>query len=353
MSGSVPNEIGNVTPDPDRYFRMTSPGSQEWWYFDALSEDGRDGLAIVWYAGLPFDPAYGVAALRHLRHPERCPAPDLLDHCAISVGVYRDGKLAAYALNAHRAGSFAHQADPFEVRVATSVLARDKSGYHLRVDTPEVDGRSRIEVDLHFKSAPGTQPFELDLGSPGSNHFWIAAAPDCTVSGRVARSGRHGFEIEYRGRGYHDHNAGSQEISRAIRRWTWGRVHDGETTAIYYIAEPMRGAKKSLGLVWREGRVVVRADDLAFEEAESRRTIFGLRYPGEMRWKVGDHAFRMRPRHLVDSGPFYLRWIADFEAEQGGRTVLTQGFAELLDPRHLNRPYINWMIPYRLKRPSE
>ncbi len=61
--------------DPDRFFDRTSPGAHEWWYFDAISDDGRDALVIVWYAGLPFDPSYGVATLRHLRNPSKYPQP--------------------------------------------------------------------------------------------------------------------------------------------------------------------------------------------------------------------------------------------------------------------------------------
>ena len=77
--------------DPDRFFDRTSPGAQEWWYFDAISDDGRDVLVVVWYAGLPFDPKYGVGTLRHLKNPAKYPQPRALDHSAIGFSWHRDG----------------------------------------------------------------------------------------------------------------------------------------------------------------------------------------------------------------------------------------------------------------------
>ena len=61
--------------DPDRYFDLRTPGAHEWWYFDAISADGRDVLVIIFYAGLPFDPSYGVVAIRHVRNPASTPSP--------------------------------------------------------------------------------------------------------------------------------------------------------------------------------------------------------------------------------------------------------------------------------------
>ncbi len=56
----------------------------------------------------------------------------------------------------------------------------------------------------------------------------------------------------------------------------------------------------------------------------------------------------------VDDGPFYRRWLAEFEVDgrRGGPADgRSQGIAELLDTRNLHKPWFNWMIPYRLKWP--
>lgn len=38
----------SAPPDPDRFVDHRTPGAHEWWYFDAISDDGRDALVIVW-----------------------------------------------------------------------------------------------------------------------------------------------------------------------------------------------------------------------------------------------------------------------------------------------------------------
>ena len=151
--------------DPDRFFRFAGPGSQEWWYFDAISDDGEYALVIVWYAGLPFDPDYGLATLRHLRNPARYPAPDPLDHTAIGLSLYHRGKTVAYALNRYGADRFRHSAEPFSIEVGKRQFDRESGGYHLHVETPAQDGRRLILADLTFTPASATESIERNLGA--------------------------------------------------------------------------------------------------------------------------------------------------------------------------------------------
>lgn len=330
--------------DPDRFFHFRTPGAQEWWYFDAISDDGEHALVIVWYAGLPFDPDYGVRTLRHLKNPGRYPAPDPLDHAAIGLSLYHRGETLAYALNRYPRERFEHRAEPFSVAVARSRVERDATGYRLRVETPERDGRRTIRADLRFAPASATEPLERDLGGSGGPHHWILAAADCRVEGTVALEGAGGSALDFRGRGYHDHNAGAEEISLAWTRWRWGRVHFGRQTAIYYQAEPRDGPRRSLWIVCEDGRPADVREDFALKLDDWRRHPLGIRYPRSL--EVGDA--RVEGAHLVDSGPFYLRWLSEFTIG-GGSAV---GISELLEARALHRPWFNWMIPYRLKRPK-
>ena len=338
------NEPSPPTPDPDRFFDFGTPGSQEWWYFDAISDDGETALVIVWYAGLPFDPAYGVATLRHLRDPARHPAPNPLDHAAIGLSLYRRGKTAIYALNRYPAAAFVHEAGPFSVAVARSRVDRDASGYALHVETPAQDGRRSILADLRFTPAPGTTPLERDLGGRGGPHHWILAAPDCRVEGTVSLRGPRGLSVDFRGRGYHDHNAGAEELSLAWTRWRWGRVHLGSKTAIYYQAEPRDGPTRSLWVVCDDGRPMVVRDDAPFTFDDWRRHPLGIRYAKRLGL---DGVGSWTHRKLVDYGPFYLRWLSEFEVD--GKSGL--GICELLEAKNLHKPWSNWMIPFRLKRP--
>lgn len=337
--------------DPDRFFDFRSPGAQEWWYFDAISDDGRDVLVLVWYAALPFDPDYGVAALRHLDNPARFPSPNGLDHCAVGVSWHRDGKKAAYALNGFRERDFSHAADPFSVTIAGNRLSRDAEGYSMEVATLAVDGRTPVTARLRFRPASGTESLERDLGSAGSPHWWILAAADCRVEGELTFGGR---TLEFRGRGYHDHNAGSEEISRAVRRWEWGRFHRGPLTEVFYLAEPHAGPARGLRISLEDGRPARVSEDVQWSGEGTTRNVFGVRSPRTLRMRVGEESLSRTPNVCLDDGPFYRRWLTEFTADGEGYEGASEGgigISELLDTRNLNRRLFNWMIPYRLKRP--
>ena len=337
--------------DPDRFVNHPQPGSHEWWYFDAISADGRDALVIVWYAGLPFDPAYGVAAIRHEQQPDRYPAPKALDHAAIGLSWYRDGKTVAYALNAYRADAFAHQPDPWSVAVGDSRVDRDGNGYRLSVRTPAVDGKTPIRALLRFQPAGGTEAHECDLGTADLPHLWSLVAADCRVEGRVAVGDT---ATEFTGRGYHDHNAGAGEMSRTMRRWEWGRVHHGDRTEIFYDAESHHGPARSLWITCRDGRPETVRDDAEFLDDRRNRTVFGMRHDRSLLIDSTRGRMIRDVRPPVDAGPFYLRWLADFTVSAGAddpNPITALGMAELLDTGNMNRAWFNWMIPYRLKRP--
>ncbi len=351
--------------DPDRFFRLKTPGAHEWWYFDAISEDTRDMLVVIFYAGLPFDPSYGVAAIRHVKDPSKYPCPDALDHSAVGLSWYRDGKLVAYALSGHKARDFKHQADPFQVRVGTSRVVRDPDGtYRLTVLTPSVDGVP-IRASIRFTPAEGTEPFERNLGSTESPHHWILAAPDCQVDGTVA-VGDH--SVAFEGRGYHDHNAGADEMSLAMRRWEWGRVHFFGRTQIYYDSTPRpgKGEPQSLWITYKGGRLeeVREVSPAMVREKDFQRNVFGIRHASSrtVEGVGGVDAFDHRnpitrtTGHCLDDGPFYRRWAAGYGrteaiAEHRIAGLSRLGIAELLDTRNLNKRWFNWMIPYRLKWP--
>ncbi|GIW86450.1 MAG: hydroxyneurosporene dehydrogenase [Isosphaeraceae bacterium] len=352
--------------DPDRFFQFEAPGSQEWWYFDALSDDGTDGLVVIVYAALPFDPDYGRATMRHLRDPGRHPAPHPLDHCGIGLSWYHRGTTAAYALNGYRRADFGHTPAPFAVEVAGNRLTRDSEGrYRLVIQTPAVDGRSTIAADLEFVPAAATEPFERNLGTPEAPHHWIVAAGDCRVTGTVVVRGRGRTvrSLDFHGRGYHDHNAGVEEISRAMRRWHWGRVHIEDRTEIYYYAVPHRGPTQSLWLTLRHGRPDVVRESAVFTELPAPRR-HRLGFPndgGLIVASAGEPCLIRSHHHHVDEGPFYGRWISRFRIDTllephptadptTGDSV--PGISELLETRALHAPWTRWMIPFRFKRPG-
>lgn len=341
--------MSSLTLDPDRWVNPQSPGAHEWWYFDAISDDGEDALVLVWYAALPFDPAYGLASLRHIRQPDRYPKPNPLDHCAIGFSWYHKGKTVAYALNAFQADQFSHglTEGSLDLNVSRNQLNRSPDGrYQLQVQTPVLGlGKKHAHVDLEFIPNHHMTAWERELGREGHSHLWILAAADCIVQGEV-RVGKK--LLKFQGRGYHDHNAGDDELSRSFEKWYWGRFHHDQSTTVYYVCESMSGQSEGLWLECDSGQVKSFDSMKSLACQDPKRTVFGISYHEQMsspdglaNWSLG------KP---VDQGPFYLRWVSR-HSQICPRSGHGLGFSELLQANNLNRPLFNWMIPYRLKRP--
>ncbi|MEQ8516068.1 MAG: hypothetical protein RIC38_10725, partial [Chromatocurvus sp.] len=62
----------------------------QWWYIDALSDDGRFGLTIIVFVGSVFSPYYAAARRRGPTDPG--------NHCAINAVLYNPGGRKVWAL---------------------------------------------------------------------------------------------------------------------------------------------------------------------------------------------------------------------------------------------------------------
>jgi carotenoid 1,2-hydratase len=213
-----------------------------------------------------------------------------------------------------------------------------------------VDGRTPLRLDLRFEPAAGTEAIERNLGTDAKPHLWLLAAPDCRVHGTIGRA-EDGAQVAFSGRGYHDHNAGSEELGLAMHRWHWGRVHLGAKTHVYYHSHPRpgHGAVQSLWITSEDGRVSDLRERPIVEEKPGWPGRWGVPSDRSIAFSDGAERLARRPGTCVDDGPFYRRWLSDFAVGNDRAT----GISELLDTRRLHHPWFNWMIPYRLKRPAD
>jgi carotenoid 1,2-hydratase len=77
--------VGDVHgPRFDAPVAPVAPGGYSWWYVDALSDDGRNGITLIALIGSVFSPYY--AAMR------RRGGGDPLHHVSLNVAIYGQGK---------------------------------------------------------------------------------------------------------------------------------------------------------------------------------------------------------------------------------------------------------------------
>ena len=86
--GGAVRPLGGRLPDGGPGFdQPVTQNGYAWWYVDALSDDGTNGITIIAFIGSVFSPYYALA--------RRNGPADPLNHCAINVAIYRKGEASA------------------------------------------------------------------------------------------------------------------------------------------------------------------------------------------------------------------------------------------------------------------
>ena len=313
-----------------------TPGAYEWWYFDALSDDGRHALTCIWFLGNPFSPYYRRAASGRVADPFR--------HNALFFALYRDGRLHAYHFTRFPTAQVAaHEALPLELRFGDNRLATTPGAWRLTL-SDENANRRQLEAALTF-AAPSPMTALPESFSLETDHFWLPAAPFCRVTGRVLLREAHNpgaEEIAFSGTGYHDHNWGRLPFAAEIRDWYWARAAlGGERAAILYHVRPRHGAEAVSHFLLFERGCLVRHDP-APQVRLSRPAVnaFGTVYATRMEVVSGEWAARFGFGTRLDSAPFYVRTLcaATLNGKDGSATG--QGIGEYLRPRTMSWPLV-------------
>ncbi|HVF27864.1 MAG TPA: hypothetical protein VM943_06475 [Pyrinomonadaceae bacterium] len=344
-----------------------APGSYEWWYFDAISDDGRDALVIIFLADFVFSPRFNRAVVKHRWKQRRAPRP--AEFPAVSVCLYRDGRLRFRANSEYTAADFSAGRDQPFCRIGRSEfrLAETPQGcsYDVTIDEHLRGGR-RVKASLSWavtdgdfasRDAGGTH---ADANAPGNSdgHQWNMVAPRCRVEGIINLFERNGARVDERhfcGAGYHDHNRDRRWLPATVAAWQWGRAHfKDQTTAVFYRYRENADEMPTTRLF------VVRGGELADYDAQLktqrvRRHHFGVRYPRSLEFMAEAESKTISlifsQRRVIEGSYFYLRFLADVVLDIGdGRTQRAQAITEHLAPRALHWRWLDWLTNMRIGR---
>ncbi len=184
--------------------RPGGPGTFEWWYFDAVLDDGST-LVI----NFMFKDIRGGSGIKQPARP------------VVTFELDRpDGTHVERALHAH--DDFAFAADRCDVRVGASTFAGDLHTY-------------RIHVDLEGVTADITLTGQVPPWRPETGHIlfgddrphlfaWLPSVPQGTVQATLTVDGE---TRTLAGTGYHDHNWGDAAMPQLIHHWYWARAQAG------------------------------------------------------------------------------------------------------------------------------
>jgi carotenoid 1,2-hydratase len=332
----------------------------EWWYFDALSDDGREAVVIIFLDNFVFSPRYNAPesskfSVRTLfsnrrdlgaRAKEKVPA--------VAFIYYRDGKPLYRAINEFTEDAFAASAERPECRIGDNFFTYESapygSGYTIQINARLRKNRT---VEAHFEWLSIESDFLPGCkGTLDGAHLWNLVAPRSDVSGRITVTDKNSRPLDvvhFRGTGYHDHNLDNRWLPSTVEDWQWGRAHFSDSTAVFYrykeIGETCSVTKL---MTVRDGRL--RERDAEFEEQQMTRHIFGIRYPQRLTFTTADNMrLRVKQTALIDASFFYLRFLSEMTLTlRDGRPRRTIGITEHLAPKALKLRWLDWLINMRI-----
>ena len=341
----------------DVWHADATPGGYEWWYFDALSDDGRDLLVVIFLYGFIFSPSYNHA-VDAFRRGRTAQAPRPLDFPALAVTLYRDARPLARAINEFSAAEFSASRTHPECRIANNhfILDADNDNYIMRLDANLRGGRRwRGEFIWHLPATKTTSATS-HTNAAHNSHAWNLVAPRGRVAGHwevIAPRGQTLTAQEFSGNAYHDHNQDSRWLPATLAAWDWGRAHfpDGSTAVYYNYRE--HGATQSNCYLLRatpDGFLTAQPAQMVAQGAHQHH--FGLRYARALNVTAQDGArLDITRRRVVDGSFFYLRCLdlATLTPAHGAPQTAPI-VTEYLAPRALRWRWLDWLINMRIGR---
>jgi carotenoid 1,2-hydratase len=302
-------------------------GGYAWWYIDALSDDGSQGLTLIAFIGSVFSPYYAWARRRG--------QPDPANHCAFNVALYgrRDSRWTMT-----ERGSARLQREATALGIGPSVMRWTGDALEIEIDErgAPLPRPVRGTIRLH-PSALTERSFPLDHRG---RHHWTPYAPCARVEVELSRPA-----LRWSGPGYFDSNIGLEPLEHTFTEWTWSRASvAGSTVVLYDVgsrdpAHRPSDASRSLALSFA-------ANGAATQIAAPppvRLPTTGWRVP---RWTRADEGTEVRVVDTLEDAPFYSRTLLD-TCLLGRRRP---AFHESLDLDRFRSPWVQCLLPFRMPR---
>lgn len=327
----------------------------ERWYFDALSDDGKEAILLTFTDNFVFSRRYNAMGRRALKNGNQ-------DHSscrsfpAIVFVYYKDGKVIYNAINEFNSGDFSSDISVPNCQIGENSFkfksAPYGSGYSIIINA--VLGKDRriianfewlsIESDFHTKESS-----ELK-----SDHWWNLVAPRSDVTGRVrivARGGKNLDELNFRGTGYHDHNLDNRWMPNAIEFWQRGRAHFPDSTAIFFRYKELHAEKVTTKLLLAKGGKLIELDAQC-DVQDQQRNIYGLKYPSHMQFiSAKDPLLLVKHRKTIDSSFARIASICEITLSlNDGKTRKAIGITEYVSPNALKSRWLNWLTDRSIRR---
>ena len=296
------------------------------WHFDALSDDGKEAVAIDFTDNYHLSPRYAG---------RNGPVP------AVSFRYFSNGKLQLSSINEVPSEKFLSETD------GPTCVAGDSS---FRVDTASYGSGFMVVVDLvaarrrHIVAELEWLSVETNVAEGPNGSTWKIKAQRSDVTGRITLVGRRGGTrklVQFRGTGYAD------EVENSAKPRAWGRAHFVDATAIFQIQREADDVVPQLYLV-RDG--ALREFNTVIDLFHAKRDRYGLTIPGRLQFRTRDSLrLRVKPLTMIQSGFFEARMMCEVTLMlRDGRPRKTIGIMESSDPTRMKNLFFRWISDLRI-----
>jgi carotenoid 1,2-hydratase len=319
---------------------QTGPKGYQYWYFDALSDDGREAIALAFFDNFVYSPRYNSR-----ENLARTPA--------IVFCYYRDGKPIYRIAGDFPLCDFAAEPAGPGVKIAANSCRFDSApygkGYLIEIRT---NFQANKQIEARFEWLLIESDFLPNTTTAPATLHWNLVAPRADVTGHLNITDQRGKildAIHFRGTGYHDRKSDTRYLPATIESWQWGRAHFADATAVFCRYKEI-GDDNILTRFYVVRHGELRRRDAVCEEAQYARDIFGLKYPSRLRFESDDNMkLRVKQGKVIDSSFFYLRFLSEMTLTlRDGKPRKTIGITDHLYPRRLNYRWLDWLIDLRI-----
>ncbi len=356
----------------DAWHQSEKPVAYEWWYFDAVSDDGRDAIVIIFLDNFVFSPRYNafcdaetrrrVSAAKNSRAAQTVSAapafPLSQKSPALAFTYYRDGKPIYRAINEFEPDDFSAETKTPRCKIGANEFHFEPTPYGarylLKINANLRGGKKLtaalewLAVESDFAPLSGNANFE-------DKHFWNLVSPRSDVTGKVEifdRALNQTEQIQFRGTGYHDHNLDSRWLPATVAEWQWGRAHFADATAVFYRYCEIGKRENAVTKLFLVNEDKFSSNEASFAPSKPHRNLFGIKYPQKLDFSTPkDYSLTVSQTKLIDASFFYLRFLSEMRLDLGdGKMRETVGITEHLAPRSLRWRSLDWLINMRIGR---
>ncbi|TVQ14102.1 MAG: hypothetical protein EA364_04775 [Balneolaceae bacterium] len=335
-----------------------SSGSYEWWYFDFFDRANALHFVVIFYDGCPFSPGY----IDNWENTSTRPAAKAADHPAVSISVYENGKPVFYYLTEYDKSDFSWNEQQKKLKIGGSGFQigheGDKLVYLIELNE-ELPGGDSIKGLLRFRGCHTPDNlFRIPEPAGRQAHEWNMTLPGAETTGEIEIMSRlhTAKKFSVNGRGYHDHNLGLEPMKMEFKNWYWGRIHMNSGTLVYYIMNRKNSTDNRAWFISSDNSGV----EYFFDEVrleDFRSNLFLLPSARKIILKGKNAEATIQMSEVVDSGPFYYRFICDAILKSDDIPMLesARGISEFIHPARIHskffRPLVNMRYLCKGKKP--